>query len=139
MDPFTAFGLVGIALQLVDCGARFLVLARNLYTSASDANEDYEHISTITHSLEQILPQLQQGTEGEDGKGLNRLLKECSQCATRLVTVLRKVKGDAGPRKRDALRTAFRMMWSKEEIKGLQEHLNDMRTQISLNLLLALR
>ncbi|KAL9610544.1 MAG: hypothetical protein Q9167_004756 [Letrouitia subvulpina] len=80
MDPFTAFSLVGTVLQFLDCGSRFISLARSLYQTGSDTPETYDHLIKIAKDLETILPELKDAkSAGEKDKDLAQLAVGCSK------------------------------------------------------------
>lgn len=78
MDPFTVFSLVGTALQFVDCGSRFLMLARNLYESSSDTSESHKYVVSVAQDIEKVLPDFSPDFGPDDNNsGLCELTNEC--------------------------------------------------------------
>lgn len=138
MDPFTAFSLIETVFQFLDCGSRFIFLARSLYQTGSDPPETYDHLVKIAKDFETILPELKDAKSAND-KDLAHLAVECSKTVMRLSSILQRVTATHSVRKRDAMKAAFRLMYKKDEISSLQDQLGSFRDQINLHLLISLR
>ena len=139
MDPFTAFSLIGTLFQFVDCGTRFVLLARSLYQTGSDTTTDYDCRMKIAKDLELILLKFKNSSADEQDEGLAQLAVQCSEIAARWSCVLEKIKTKPGARKRDAMRAAFRLIYKKDAINSLQDQLSSFRNQMSFHILCSLR
>ena len=140
MEAAAAFALAGTILQFVDSGARFVTLARSLYRQGADNTNDHFHLLMITESLSTVIPKLGASkVEHEAEGGLGQLATDCSKTATRLLNILQTIRNPGHSRKRDAVKTAFRLICKEDEIKSLQEQLTSFRDQLNLHLLLSLR
>ena len=140
MDPVLAFGLAGTILQFVDSSTRFVAVARKIYRHGSDDAEDHIHLLKITECLDEALPKLTRiENSSETEQSLNQLALDCSKTAKRLLAILQKIKSAGNTRKRDALRTAFRLISNEHEIKSLDDQLSSFRNQMNWHLLLSLR
>ena len=140
MEAVAAFGLAGTVLQFLDSGARFVTLARSFYKQGADNTNDHLHLLMITESLTAIFPTLS-NLKSDNGieHGLTQLATDCSKTAVRLLTILQGIRDPGFSRKRDAIKTAFRLIYKEDEIKSLQEQLSSFRDQLNLLLLLSLR
>lgn len=140
MDPASAFSLAGTILQFLDSGARFVMLAQDLYQDGLNDHDRHVHVLKVTEGLQNLLPKLQ-STNDSSGKedSLTQLANNCNKTATRLVNILQKVKNGQNTRKRDAVKSAFKLLCKENEVKSLQDQLYSFRDQLNLHLLLSLR
>ena len=140
MDPVSAFSLAGTILQFLDSGARFVMLAHDLYQDGLGDDDRQVHVLKVTEDLQSLLPELQ---SSDDSRGkedsLTQLANSCNKTATRLVNILRKVENGQNTRKRDAVKSAFKLFCKENEVKSLQDQLYSFRDQLNLHLLLSLR
>lgn len=140
MDPVTAFSLAGTILQFIDTGSKFVLLAHRLYRTASEDDRERSDVSKVTGTLLDLLPKLKASADSDDDEqNIRQLAKDCGRTALQLLNVLKKLNMPESPRKRDALKIAFRMIYKEDEIKLLQDRLNSFRAQLNLELLYSLR
>jgi hypothetical protein len=146
MDPVTAFSLAGTVLQFIDSASRFVGLAWRLYRSGQDSAADVAELDVITKNLSNVLDGIpsscsQQAPEGSGYQkdGLLKLAGDCKKVASQLIDVLQSVKLSKNPRKRDAVKTAFKLIWKEDEIKALHSRLDVFRSQFNLHLLISIR
>jgi hypothetical protein len=148
MDPVTAFSLAGTILQFIDSGSKFIGLAWRLYRTG-DGSGDLPELTMLTKHLGQVLdtlgpssssPSVNQGQNNSPsaGDGIFQLAGECKEVGNQLLTLLRDLRV-SHPRKRDALKVAFQMIWKKDDIRSLQSRLDGFRAQFNLHLLVTLR
>jgi hypothetical protein len=135
MDPVTVFSLAGSILKFLDSGSRFVELAWRLYRSGPDERADRSELFGVTSNLEECL----KSPTTLQNDGIGKLAGDCNKVASKLLNVLQQVKVPENPRKRDALKAAFRLMWKGDEIKSLQLKLDSVRGDLSVHLLLSLR
>ena len=139
MDPVAAFSLAGTVLQFVDCGTKFVRLARRLHQQGAEATDLFQ-IQKLTESLDAILPKLKsREDDGNIDKSLNELALDCSKTVTRLLVILQKLNIAGNARKRDVIKAAFRSIYKENEIQSLQNELSSFRDQLNLHLLVSLR
>ena len=140
MDPVSAFSLAGTILQFLDSGARFVMLAQALYQDGLSVHDPHVHVLEVTEDLQNLLPEIQ-STDDSSGKvdSLTHLANSCNKTATRLINILRQVKNRQNNRKRDAVKSAFKIFCKENEVKSLQDQLSSFRDQLNLHLLLSLR
>jgi hypothetical protein len=140
MDPVVAFSLAGTILQFIDSGTRFVGLAWGLYSSGSNDTSTYGDVLKITKDLDAILPQLKSTESHSDAeKSISQLAADCGTTTTRFLAILHAAGAAGSARKRDAMKTAFRLTCKKDEIKSFQDQLSSFRNQLNLHLLLSLR
>ena len=140
MDPVSAFSLAGTILQFLDSGARFVMIAQDLYRDGLGDHDRHVHVLRLTEDLQKLLPELQ-STDGSSGidDSLSQLANSCNKTATRLIIILQKVKNGQNTRKRDAVMSAFKLFCKENEVKSLEDQLSSFRNQINLHLLLSIR
>lgn len=148
MDPVTAFSLAGTILQFIESGSKFIGIAWKLYR-AGDGPDDLHELTMLTKNLAQVLDHLvgsssssnvlqgQHNSSGA-GDGLSQLADECKKVGNQLLTILQNLHV-SHPRKIDALKVAFRMLWKEDDIRTLQSRLDGFRAQFNLHLLITLR
>ena len=135
MDPISAFSLAGTVLQFLDSGSRFVLLAKRLYDgNLEEAPLSYAALQTAAVDLEEILPQLDNSTDGSNDGQVRQLAHECGKTARKLLVTLGKLKLEDAPRKRDAIKTAFRSICKEKEINSRRNQIQELRTQISFHL-----
>ena len=147
MDPVTAFSLAGTILQFIDSGSKFIGFAWRLYRTGN-AKDDLPEVIMLTEHLDQVLKRLGSPSASpavclvqSDGAsdGLFQLAAECKDVASQLLAILKSLRLNHNPRRRDALRLAFHLMWKEDDIKSLQSRLDAFRSQFNLHLLITLR
>jgi hypothetical protein len=149
-DAVAAFSLAAGILQFVDFGSKFAKNALNIYKAgAQGALAELQQLQSTTADLQSVLKSLQSprntsnsSTELEDDTGILKLAEECQQVATELLNSLNKIikiQRYKKPGKRDAIRTAFQVMWNEDDIKSLQIRMSEFRNQLTLRLLVSLR
>ena len=133
MDPVSAFSLAGTILQFLDSGARFVMLAHDLYQDGPGDDDRHVHMLKVAHDLQSLLPALQ-STEGSSSKefSLTQLATDCNKTATRLIEILQKADEGQNTRKRDAVRNAFRLICKKSEVNSLTDQLSSLSRSIEL-------
>jgi hypothetical protein len=143
MDPVTAFGLASNILQFIDSGTKFVQFASRIYHGKDAAYEDWlkltENLDTILFRLECPESDDAKKIDSGAGKGISDLALDCRKTAGKLLSIIQRVKPAGTARKRDAVKTAFRLTCKEDEIKSLQDRLSSFRNQLNLHLLLSLR
>ena len=140
MDPVSAFSLAGTILQFLDSGARFVGLVQDLYQDGLSDHDHHVHVLKVTEDLQKLLPELRSEDDNSGKEGsLTQLANRCNKTATRLVNILQKVKSGQNTRKRDAVKSAFKLLCREDEVDSLQDQLSSIRDQLNLHLLLSLR
>jgi len=142
-EAIAAFSLASNILQFVDFGARVASNFWTLYKSNRKEANNIPNFVVINADLERVLSDLQlpcdDGSEGDIG--LVELAKECQSVAEALKAILESlVKTRAGNMgKREAMVAAFKLVWREDEIRSLQERLNQFKHQLIVHLLASMR
>ena len=140
MDPVSAFSLAGTILQFIDSGSKFIGLAWKLYRTENGGSKTLSELTKLTKNLDQVLDHLASSSSNPQGQhsGISELADDCQAVGNHLLDLLQKLLVNK-PRKRDALKAAFQMLWNEDEIRSLQLRLDGFRAQFNLHLLVSLR
>lgn len=136
MDPLTAIGLAGNVVQFVDFCGKLVSKSVEIYRSREGVLREIIDIETATKDLAQLNDQNSIVTADE---ALERLCKSCIAVADELLQALGKVKVNGSPQKWLSFRKALRSVWSKEQIRELEQRLAILRDQLNLRLTADLR
>lgn len=140
MDAVAAFSLAGTILQFIDTGSRFVALAWKLYQRGLEDTDKHYYLLKITDSLNAVLPELKSSKSDDvNESNLGKLAEDCGEIAAQLLTALKKISAVGTGRRRDALKTAFRLYYKQGDVRTLEDQLGSFRSQLNLHLLLALR
>lgn len=140
MDSITAFSLAGTILQFVDSGTRLVTLAWSQYRRLPDGDNHYSQLQKVTESLVTILPDLRVPTHAIVGtNGFCQLTIECERTASELLDILKKTRAEEATRKRNVIKTAFRIVCDQSEVQRLEDQMLSFRNQLTFLLLASLR
>ncbi|KAK4450287.1 hypothetical protein QBC34DRAFT_403202 [Podospora aff. communis PSN243] len=137
-EAVAALGVAANILQFLDYGSRFITQAWRIHKAGSDGIDGIPSLQAMTKDLQDVLSDLQKQKAG-DNPGLARLSEDCSDVARRLLASIDCICIPQGGRKRDAIKTTFKVAWQRDRIKELQRDLDGFRQQLSLHLLASLR
>lgn len=143
-EAIAAFGLAANIVQFIDFGCNFVSTVWSIYRKGRDGVGELFDLEKTTKDLQLVLANLQlppgnpdERTESE--RSLQELAEQCQNLATEMLSALRQISNLDKPRKRDALKTAFRMIWKEDEIKSQQLRLERFKHHLTLHLLTSLR
>ena len=140
MDPVTAFQLAGTVLTFIDFGTRLINLSVEIYHKNGLSSQLAQVASGFQSTLNDIKLPAQYQSQASDS-GLDQLVVDCKNFSTELLERLRKAGLLEPPSKsrREAFRTALRLMLRENEQKGLLDQLDQLRNRLNLHLLVSLR
>ena len=143
-EALVAVGLAANILQFIDVGSRFISNAWNICASGRQGLADLLDVQKTTEDLKNVLLSFLTSNEASatldnNESGLQQLVRNCERLANELLDSLHKIHLSEKSRKRDVLRTAFKMIWKEEELKSLQLRLNGFRQELVLHLLSLIR
>jgi hypothetical protein len=142
-EAIAAFGLAANIIQFIDSGRNLISTIWNIYRKGRDGlGEDFDSERT-TKDLELVLASLRPDTTTEDNKSeteisFEKLAEECQTLANELLQKLLQITAVEQGHKRDALKTAFRLIWKEDEIKSHQQRLEGYKHQLNLHFLASL-
>jgi len=145
LDPMTALGLAGNAVQFVDFSIKLLGDAHEIHKSAQGSlqgNLDVEKVAEIIRTLQMKLRTQDDNNINTDGKAensLERLCLSCDETAEELLEALEKLKvqGTRSPWK--SMRQAIKSFKGKTAVVELCGRLKRFQDALELTILVDLR
>lgn len=151
MAEIAGLSLAANIFQFVEYGIKFVDTAWKIYGSGTNALDTFRDLQKLSRDLESVTQRLEtqnpcswgQSSDGNvyRGQTLKDITKECRATSQEMLASLT----DIGlfpyrkPRKRDAMRTAFKLRWSEDSIRALAKRLESCRSQLILVIVAALR
>ena len=145
LDPFSALGLAGNVIQLVDFGSKLFSQAAELYHSADGALAVNKELELITEDLRKYSVGCKTSSLtcstilSVAETNLVILTKSCKHVADELLSVLKKLRFQGGQGKWKSVRQAFASAWSEKKIRSYKDRLHDLQSQITSHLVATLR
>ena len=142
-EALAAFSVAANVLQFVDFGTRTISTFWSFYRSNRKGPKRAPDIVSISADLQRVLDkfQLPPGDGPDEDAGLVQLARECQDVALEMQNLLNSLFNAEAKSmgKREALLAAFKMICKEEELRSLQERLNQFRHQLVVSLLASLR
>lgn len=146
-EAIAALSLASNILQVIDFGSKFASTAWKIYQVARQSVDGVDEVASlraINVSLSDVLREIHSQCGGANlandiNQGIINLAKECAKLVEELQQSLKKLGIGDVLRKRDVVYAAFKLTWKREEIQSLQARLNDLRSQLTLGLLVSMR
>jgi hypothetical protein len=142
-EAIAAFSLAANVIQFIDFGSRVAANFYGYHKAGSKSRDDASDLDIINRDLAQVLRNLQVSAPDSsiNETGLGRLAQECQKCAQQLDKKLRPMLKARLQQlgKRGAVMAAFKAAWKEDEMRSLQEQLDNFRSQLTLHLLASLR
>lgn len=146
LDPLTALGLAANVTQFVSFASKLISTSQEIYALRKGCSNQiltlertYEEVKSLSQKLgsEVNAAQLPPGLvpSVDSVSGIQDLALLCRHDCIRLLEVVRRLKGKAGPSSRwQSFRIALNTIWSSKEILELEERLNCTQTTLTLQL-----
>lgn len=147
-EAVAGLSLAANILQVLDFGKQFLCAAWAIYRSGAEGIDLLSDLQSITNDFESVLGELQGGAardralrsaKGDDDDGIFLLAEKCAAVLSEMLQSLAKIGAPGKGRKRDAVKTAFKLAWKKGDIETLQKRLEQFRDELNLHLVFSLR
>ena len=140
-EAVAAFGLAASVLQFIDFGLKIASNFKRFYKIETSKVGDIPNLRVINADLDTILKSVQNATTSSFDDGFCDLEQDVKDVGAGLQTILRSLAktGEEKIRKRDALKSAFMLVWKEEEIKSFQTRLNRLKDKLTLQMLVSLR
>jgi hypothetical protein len=144
MDPFSALSLAACVVQFIDFSGRLLSKGHEIYQSEVGSSAETVELEVIYKDLSRLSDKLKASslsispTSGRslEEKALGKLAASCKGVADELLATLKELKVADGPhRKWRSVRKAFKSVWKKEKIEALQQRIDNLRDQLSIQLI----
>ena len=139
MDALTAIGLVGNIIQFVDFSQKLISNSIQLYHSSDGALAENIDIETVTNHLLTLNKKLKADAATVDDGALQSLCLSCENAGLDLLKALNKVKVKDRQQTWESIRKALWSVWTKGEIKGLEQRLAKFKDELNLHIVVGLR
>jgi hypothetical protein len=139
MEALAAIGLAGNIVQFVDFSGRLISESIELYHSYDGALAENVDIETATKHLVVLIKRLKDDAIIAGDGALQNLSHLCRNAAIDLLVALDKVKVKNRQQRWSSIRKALRSVWSKEEIRELEQRLVKFKEELNLHVVVQLR
>ncbi|KAI1452174.1 hypothetical protein F4805DRAFT_448534 [Annulohypoxylon moriforme] len=138
MEAVAALGLASNVLQLIECGYKVVVMAKELHESGQEATYSNNNASFVAQELQElslrVMKQLPTSDPTDDEKALCRLAEQCKQLSNKLLVLLDSLKIKKSGGKFDLLTGVLRNIRKKRERDQLQADLDNYRQQLNVQI-----
>lgn len=151
MAEIASLSLAANIFQFVEYGVKFVDTAWKIYGSGTNALDAFRDLQQLSRDLESVTQQLENenpchsgrlsGDRVASGQTLKDITEECRATSQEMLASLTGIGlfPHRKPRKREALRTAFKLRWNDDSIRALAKRLEGCRSQLILAIVAALR
>ena len=139
MATLAVIGLVGNIVQFVDFSGKLLSKSIELYRSYDGSLAENVDIETTAKHLAVLNKKLKDDASTVGDESLQNLSRSCQKAAIDLLVALDKVKVKNRQQKWESIRKALRSVWSKEEIRELEQRLAKFKQELNLHVVVRLR
>jgi arginyl-tRNA synthetase len=141
-----AFGLAVNILTVLEYGRQFTVSAWKIWESGPEAINGIATLQLTSKNIRAAAQELREirstiATDDNNNERTLELLQRCERVAQKMLQTLDGLVAPLGKRrkKRDAAMAAFKVRWSNNDIKAFQAEMDELRSQITMNLVISLR
>ncbi|KAI1139173.1 hypothetical protein F5Y05DRAFT_412274 [Hypoxylon sp. FL0543] len=138
MEALAVVGLACNIIQLIECGYKVIVMARDLHGSGQEAIQANENAAFVAQEMRElslrVMNELPASGLTDDEQALCRLAQQCSQLSNKLLVLLDSLKLGNTRRKRDTVIVVFRNLRKRVERERLQACLDDYRNQLNIQM-----
>ena len=136
MEAIAAFSLAANILPFFEFVSKLISLLWGIYFSGTEGVEELDALRKTNQDLRHFLanfPQL------DTSDSMYTLFQDCRQLGQELEASLDKLSGTEKIKKREAFKTAIKLIWKEDQIRSIQTRLDGFRAQLTLHLLNLLR
>ncbi|KAK4459685.1 hypothetical protein QBC42DRAFT_273894 [Cladorrhinum samala] len=145
-----ALSLAANIIQVTDFGFKFVRKAYNIRESGREGAGELVHLEKLAEDIRAVVNRLDVDEQSpatgiQDAitshKAISQIAGECKTAVEEILNSIDSMslsRSGLG-RKRDAARAAFKLVWNADKIQTLQGRLNDLKSQLTLNLVESLR
>ncbi|OTA95219.1 hypothetical protein M434DRAFT_29084 [Hypoxylon sp. CO27-5] len=138
MEAVAVVGLASNILQLIECGYKVIVMAKELHGSGQEATQANENATFVAQEMRElslrIMNDLPKSNLTDDEEAMCRLAQQCSQLSNKLLVLLDSLKVRNPKSKRDMVTAVFRNMRKGGERDQLQAYLDNYRKQLHVQM-----
>lgn len=140
VDPLSAFGLASNIISFIDFGCNLISETREIHRSGVSAQ--YVDLQVVAQCLSELSGALQAPSTSAKSSptpigtnALTRVAISCKEVADELLTTLEELKmGKKSHRKWQCFRQALATVWKKDQIEAFQGRLDNLRSQLNLQI-----
>ncbi|OTA99702.1 hypothetical protein M426DRAFT_27242 [Hypoxylon sp. CI-4A] len=138
MEALAAVGLASNVLQLIECGYKAVVMAKELYESKQETTQSNANATFLAQEMRELSLKITNNlpTSGltDDEEALCRLAQQCSQLSGKLLVLLDSLRIKNRRTRLDIVLSVVRNMRKKHERDQLQASLDKCKEQFNLQL-----
>lgn len=139
MEALAAISLVGNIVQFVSFSGKLISKSTQLYHSSDGALREYIDVENAAKHLLLLNKKLKDDAITVGDAALQTLCLSCRESAIDLLEALDNVKVKNKQQKWESVRQALRSVWSKEEVKELEQRLAKIKDDLNFHVVMGLR
>lgn len=151
MAEVAGLSLAANIFQFLEYGVKFVDMAWKIYGSGPDSIDGFRSLQKLSRDLESVTQGLEKQspspsrqpseTRGINNQALSDATEECRAVSREVLASFCDIGlfSHRKPKRREALRTAFKLRWNEDRIRTLSRRLEGCRSQLILSLLASLR
>lgn len=148
MDPLTALSLASSIIQVIDFTGRVVSNCLGIYRSSDGALPEHQDLELVAEDLLRLSKRQAAATwpraedESEEDKPIHALSDKCVRVSEELLARLSKHKiigASPALRKWLSFKEALETVWNKKDLEGLASRLEQLRSEMSLHILVAFK
>ena len=152
LDPITALSVAGTIVQFVDFSYKIITFSTQLQKSARGALQVPEILELVANDLVKLtkkLHRLDDASESvsDEEQALIDLCKSCNSVADEIISKLRTLKMQGGPRdvlgkrtkKWESFHQAIRYAWADDQLSELSRTLSGLKQALGLRVMVDIR
>lgn len=139
IEGLAAISLAGNIIQFISFSSVLLSRSREIYHSASGSSAENVDLETISENIKDLSTQIHSNANVSDR--FRNIAVRCESVAKELLDAISKLQCKAraqgsqnGPTKWQSFRKSLRSLWEKERIEELRSRLDQLRDQVTMNL-----
>ena len=140
LDPFSALSLAGNIVQFVDFSCKLISESQEVYRSAAGASVENVEVEIIAENLSQLSDKLTNSSTPISRDGLHKdeaalagLAASCKEVANELLFTIQRLRVKDGPRRKwRSFHQALKTVWKESKIVELQNRLNSLRNEMTI-------
>ncbi len=129
VDPFTALGVAGNIITLVDFTWKLFSGAYTIYHSESGTSDKNAVLEVIARNVSSLSSAVMM--EHAHSRELQSLATESQRVAEKILSALEKLKVNGSKSRWASLKVALEEIWSHSEIDSLETTLSKLQTQVT--------
>lgn len=140
MEALAAIGLVGNIVQFIGFSGKLISKSVQLHHSSNGALQENVDIENAAKHLLQLNRKLKEAAISVDDGALQTLCLCCRESAIDLLEALDKIKVKGKQQQKwESVRKALRSVWSREEVKELEQRLGKIKDDLNFHVVVGLR